>query len=538
MTSIQLIGVALKKLDNVASKQFFAELKKIGGLTVSEEEELTTILSSKSESLIGDTFVRLEKAIKKSARVGVDIPKGIREYNLEELRLLDIQIEEGNSIAQLAEMRGISSSQMRKILEKYGRKTMEGTIADAITDKELKKLVDSGKSAKEIAQIYGLETSGALTPRLKKLGISATRSKINNIPEQYYREAFSSGKSVDEVAAQLKVSPKYIAQKYKELGLVKQVYTPTQAEINEIRDLVARDYTQSEISKKMGIEPWKVVKIVSENSIKTPRQALYDSLPRGAELEKHIQNSVTWADLATYLHCDETMAKTLLKNEGLTFTRRIMPKSNDLQQILSENPYATVDEIAQKLSLPPKLISKALERDYVKLGEHFSVRQLVEQNSPKQIAELTGSSTQSVIEELKLILKSPEKSSDSKYIESIENCLKSTKTNPTQKQFEKALERARKKLDKIEYITANSKTVKIVDELCNDLDISMPMLLRLFQKYNKSTIDYSMRCALYHHPLLSRFSDQPYYSAALVRMLDKCKAVDSGHVSEKYFISK
>ena len=178
MTTIKLISEILKKTDIKEAKMMAAQLKQAGKLTAMEEKMLENTFHNQRQNLIGDTFVKIEENMHDAANKFTGLTKEIRKYNPEELRMLDIQIEEGNSIAQLASMRNISPASMRRILELNGRQTLERRILNSVSDEELLKLVQEGKSSKEIAECLGIENAGALTPRLKKLGLNATQTKL------------------------------------------------------------------------------------------------------------------------------------------------------------------------------------------------------------------------------------------------------------------------------------------------------------------------------------------------------------------------
>ena len=368
MATLKIISEILKKTDMSEVKTMISELKKSGNLTELEEKVLANTFQNKRNHMIGDSFIKFEEKLYESANKFAALPKEVRKYSSEELRILDIQIEEGNSIAQLAEMRNITPSSMRRVLELNGRQTLESRLLSSITDDELVKLVKEGRSSKEIAEYFGLDHAGALTPRLKRLDLNATQAKIKSISDADFQQAFREGFSVQELADKLKVSPQYVYQRYKELGLVREIFSPTPNQIKLVQNYLRDGVPRTDIAKRLGINVQQISVIISENNLKTSRELLFDSLPKGENLKSIVKLSLNWSDLLKELKCDKNMAIQLLESEGIKFIPPEIPKIKILEVLILKHPDITVNRISQMLKLSPEVTYKILKKHSVCIG--------------------------------------------------------------------------------------------------------------------------------------------------------------------------
>lgn len=195
-----------------------------------------------------------------SAEIGLNKKKIDDNLDINEVKK---DLEAGFSISQLAKKYNMSSTSMRNYLKKNNLSTKDGEILKTITKEDLERLIQEGKSSKEIAQIYGLKNAGALTPLFKIFNLnSATAKKVENISEEELVEYKKKGLTDTEISEQLNVAPRYITGRRNSLGVAKIDVLKEYPE-EEIKRLVEEEgLLPKEVAQKLNIPQTKVAEIV------------------------------------------------------------------------------------------------------------------------------------------------------------------------------------------------------------------------------------------------------------------------------------
>ena len=229
-----------------------------------------------------------------SAEIGLNKKKIDDNLDINEVKK---DLEAGFSISQLAKKYNMSSTSMRNYLKKNNLSTKDGEILKTITKEDLERLIQEGKSSKEIAQIYGLKNAGALTPLFKIFNLnSATAKKIENISEEELVEYKKKGLTDIEISEQLNVAPRYITGRRNSLGVAKNDVLKEYPE-KEIKRLVEEEgLLPKEVAQKLNIPQTKVAEIVGGA---TPEQIFRhkrDELIKFVELldEKDFEQKELW----------------------------------------------------------------------------------------------------------------------------------------------------------------------------------------------------------------------------------------------------
>ena len=172
-------------------------------------------------------------------------------------------LEAGFSISQLAKKYNMSSTSMRNYLKENNLSTKNGEILKTITKEDLERLIQEGKSSKEIAQIYGLKNAGTLTPLFKIFNLNpATAKKVENISEEELVEYKKKGLTDTEISEQLNVAPRYITERRNFLG-VANIDVLKEYPEEEIKRLVEEEgLLPKEVAQKLNIPLKKVAEIV------------------------------------------------------------------------------------------------------------------------------------------------------------------------------------------------------------------------------------------------------------------------------------
>lgn len=172
-------------------------------------------------------------------------------------------LEAGFSISQLAKKYNMSSTSVRNYLKENNLSTNAGEILKTITKEDLERLIQEGKSSKEIAQIYGLKHAGTLTPLFRIFNLKpATANKVEHISEDEFVEYKKKGLSDSEISKQLNVTPRYIAERRKLLE-VENAYALKEYPEEEVKRLVEDEgLLPKEVAQKLNIPLGRVAKII------------------------------------------------------------------------------------------------------------------------------------------------------------------------------------------------------------------------------------------------------------------------------------
>lgn len=195
-----------------------------------------------------------------SAEIGLNKKKIYDKLDINEVKR---DLEAGFSISQLAKKYNMSSTSMRNYLKENNLSTKDGEILKTITKEDLERLIQEGKSSKEIAQIYGLKNAGTLTPLFKIFNLqAATAKKVENISKEELLEYKKSGLRDSEIAKELNVAERYINKHRNALGIATANEEKEYPEA-EIKRLVEEEgLLPKEVAQKLNIPLKKVAEIV------------------------------------------------------------------------------------------------------------------------------------------------------------------------------------------------------------------------------------------------------------------------------------
>lgn len=229
-----------------------------------------------------------------SAEIGLNKKKLTDNLDINEVKK---DLEAGFSISQLAKKYNMSSTSMRNYLKENNLSTKDGEILKTITKEDLERLIQEGKSSKEIAQIYGLKNAGTLTPLFKIFNLnSATAKKVENISEEELVEYKKKGLTDIEISEQLNVAPRYITGRRNSLGVAKIDVLKEYPE-EEIKRLVEEEgLLPKEVAQKLNIPQTKVAEIVGGATPELIFRHKRDELIKFVELldEKDFEQKELW----------------------------------------------------------------------------------------------------------------------------------------------------------------------------------------------------------------------------------------------------
>ena len=195
-----------------------------------------------------------------SAEIGLNKQKIYDKLDINEVNR---DLEAGFSISQLAKKYNMSATSIRNYLKENNLSTKDGEILKSITKEDLERLIQEGKSSKEIAQIYGLKNAGTLTPLFKIFNLqAATAKKVENISKEELLEYKKSGLRDSEIAKELNVAERYINKHRNALGIA-TVDEEKEYPEAEIKRLVEEEgLLPKEVAQKLNIPLKKVAEIV------------------------------------------------------------------------------------------------------------------------------------------------------------------------------------------------------------------------------------------------------------------------------------
>ena len=195
-----------------------------------------------------------------SAEIGLNKKKIYDKLDINEVKR---DLEAGFSISQLAKKYNMSATSIRNYLKENNLSTKDGEILKSITKEDLERLIQEGKSSKEIAQIYGLKNAGTLTPLFKIFNLqAATAKKVENISKEELLEYKKSGLRDSEIAKELNVAERYINKHRNALGIatVDEEKEYPEAEIKRLVEV--EGLLPKEVAQKLNIPLKKVAEIV------------------------------------------------------------------------------------------------------------------------------------------------------------------------------------------------------------------------------------------------------------------------------------
>ena len=231
-----------------------------------------------------------------SAEIGLNKKKLSDNLNINEV-IKDL--EAGFSISQLAKKYNMSSTSMRNYLKENNLSTKDGEILKTITKEDLERLIQEGKSSKEIAQIYGLKNAGNLTPLFKIFNLeTATAKKVENISKEELLNYKKSGLKDSEIADKFNVSEKYINKHRNSFGIA-TVDEEKEYPIDEIRNMVEKEgLLPKDVAQKLNVPLKKVAEIVGGATPELIYRHKKEELIKFVKLldEKDFQEKEVWLE--------------------------------------------------------------------------------------------------------------------------------------------------------------------------------------------------------------------------------------------------
>ena len=231
-----------------------------------------------------------------SVSMGLNKKKLSDNLNINEVKK---DLETGFSISQLAKKYNMSPTSIRNYLKENNLSTKDGEILKTITKEDLEKLVQEGKSSKEIAQIYGLKNAGTLTPLFKIFNLeTATAKKVENISKEELLNYKKSGLKDSEIADKFNVSEKYINKHRNSFGIA-TVDEEKEYPIDEIRNMVEKEgLLPKDVAQKLNIPLKKVAEIVGGATPELIYRHKKEELIKFVKLldEKDFQEKEVWLE--------------------------------------------------------------------------------------------------------------------------------------------------------------------------------------------------------------------------------------------------
>lgn len=229
-----------------------------------------------------------------AAEIGLNNKKIYDNLDINEVKM---DLDAGCSISQLAKKYNMSSTSMRNYLKENNLSTKDGEILKTITKEDLERLIQEGKSSKEIAQIYGLKNAGALTPLFKIFNLeTATAKKVENISVDELGKYKKKGLTDTEISEQLNVATRYIRERRNSLGIA-TVDEEKEYPKAEIKRLVEEEgLLPKEVAHKLNIPLTKVAEIVGGATPELIFRHKRDELIKFVELldEKDFEEKESW----------------------------------------------------------------------------------------------------------------------------------------------------------------------------------------------------------------------------------------------------
>mgnify|MGYP004536381171 FL=1 len=231
-----------------------------------------------------------------SVSMGLNKKKLSDNLNINEVKK---DLETGFSISQLAKKYNMSPTSIRNYLKENNLSTKDGEILKTITKEDLEKLVQEGKSSKEIAQIYGLKNAGTLTPLFKIFNLeTATAKKVENISKEELLSYKKSCLKDSEIADKFNVSEKYINKHRNSFGIA-TVDEEKEYPIDEIRNMVEKEgLLPKDVAQKLNIPLKKVAEIVGGATPELIYRHKKEELIKFVKLldEKDFQEKEVWLE--------------------------------------------------------------------------------------------------------------------------------------------------------------------------------------------------------------------------------------------------
>ncbi|MCM1338281.1 MAG: helix-turn-helix domain-containing protein [Muribaculaceae bacterium] len=186
-------------------------------------------------------------------------------------------VKKGMAVDDICKFFGISGKAYYDFLKKFGIKTpaMLSTQRNAsITKEQIVKLIDAGKSVKEISAELGI-TESAYTSLVSKFGIQTeaklAKQRLSGVTEECLRTLVTSGKFVDEICEKLNIPVRTYSRLLDKFGIItdRKAAKARVASIKkeELQALVDEGLTPKEISRRLNIPTASFYKLLKRLKI-------------------------------------------------------------------------------------------------------------------------------------------------------------------------------------------------------------------------------------------------------------------------------
>ncbi|WP_244220838.1 helix-turn-helix domain-containing protein [Paraburkholderia aromaticivorans] len=227
--------------------------------------------------------------------------------------------DEGKTPQEVADAVGISVRKVRDIYANVNADSYKRIWWDTTPEKRTAAIrqLDEGKNANQVAKDLGLQIE---TVR----GI-ANQHRVAR--DSLASELLAEGRSPEDVAASLNISPKYVAKLTKGVPESTHEIRFTAKDRDAAMEMFEKGYSREDVATKLGISPWKAHSLANEfrtntmNSV-TPQQL--DDIARALGLPDY---DFTTGDLARATQLPETTVRVVEQEyaRGLLVSRPSSP---------------------------------------------------------------------------------------------------------------------------------------------------------------------------------------------------------------------
>lgn len=382
----------------------------------------------------------------------------------------------------------ISLGYLRKCLKEFNIETpyqRNRRIAESVDLTEFVRLVEADTPKQEIFEKLGI-TKDIYFSLLRKTGVKSTWTRhledIAKITKEKLEELIASNKTVDEICKELyNISVPEYNNLLKKFG-IKTDYSKRVALNKTItkEDIVSRlnkKMLKKDIIKELGISSIKYTQLIHEFGIET--KALADkknskNITKEQLLELINDKKMLTRDIEKFLNISQATYCKLLKKFGIKTQRQVANErfasitKEELQAVIDEG--GTVKQMISKLDVSESMFYKLIKYHNANYQFKHHNNELV---IPKEVMEemvQAGKTLDEIAKEL--------------------NINQATFSNKAK--IAKVNTNLRENKDKIANITKKELQALIDkgytrEEVCNELDITIPMCDGLIAKYNIST---------------------------------------------------
>lgn len=245
--------------------------------------------------------------------------RGVARTSPEQIDRVFTLKDEGKTPQEVADAVGISVSKVRDIYGNVNADSYKRIWWDTTPEKRTAAIrqLDEGKNANQVAKDLGL--------RIETVRGIANQHRVAR--DSLASELLAEGRSPEEVAASLNISPKYVAKLTKGVPESTHEIRFTAKDRDAAMEMFEKGYSREDVAAKLGISPWKAHSLANEfrtntmNSV-TPQQL--DDIARALSLRDY---DFTTGDLARASELPETTVSVVEQEyaRGLLVSRHSSP---------------------------------------------------------------------------------------------------------------------------------------------------------------------------------------------------------------------